>query len=131
MSCCLWIFYISSAVICFTCDIIVKVAAAHFPHRALKTKYTTSTGCVLDNRWKQTKPHFLQPTNESCFCAINYSGSKQWSTVKGAIIRMKTKCSGWLWTNFKVHTALTSSLKSLELFFSHWFLVIYIANGHV
>ena len=34
-------FYVPLAVICFSCDVIIKVAAAHEPHRAQKTYYTT------------------------------------------------------------------------------------------
>ena len=42
---CAWIFYIWPAVICFMCNVIVKIAAAHWPHRKQETNYTTVRGC--------------------------------------------------------------------------------------
>ena len=78
---CAWIFYIWPAVICFMCNVIVKIAAAHWPHRKQETNYTTVRGCwgleclSLMKFWnseeKLSKVHELSWTvNELCTCLI-------------------------------------------------------------
>lgn len=63
MLCCLWIFYIAPLTIYFTCDIMIKMAAAHWPLPTQKTNYTIARRHALLNRWKQSKPYFLQLIN--------------------------------------------------------------------